>query len=269
MGPARNRVSRPAVSHRRELQFTRSTLAAKSLSTAPGSEIQRPLATVVIGGMASGTSLDAVSTPAVHWNMAISINADAIARDVVVIGASAGGIRAVTELLSRLPEDLHAFIGVVIHRGDRSPSNWASMIGRRTKLRVVEPAHGDSLTRGAVYIAPSDQHMTFENGAVSLDRNEKKHSTRPAVDPLFMSAARSYGRRVVGVVLTGGGWDGMLGLRDIAAAGGVTLAQQPSDAEIPSMPEHAIAANHVTAVLTVDEIGEVLVCLARGNAWSC
>ena len=92
--------------------------------------------------------------------MALSINAESRARDVVVIGASSGGIPAVTRLLSRLPEDLQAFIGVVIHRGDKAPSNWSSMLGRRTRLRVVEPAQGETLTRGVVNIAPSDCHMT-------------------------------------------------------------------------------------------------------------
>jgi two-component system chemotaxis response regulator CheB len=88
--------------------------------------------------------------------MTASINPEKIARDVIVVGASAGGIRAVIELLSRLPADLPAFIGVVIHRGAESASNWSAVLGVKTKLRVVEPDQGDSLTHGVVYIAPSD-----------------------------------------------------------------------------------------------------------------
>jgi two-component system chemotaxis response regulator CheB len=194
-----------------------------------------------------------------------SINPEMIARDVIVVGASAGGIPAVIEVLSRLPADLPAFIGVVIHRGAASRSNWSHILGRKTTLRVVEPSDGESLIRGTVYIAPADCHMRFEHERITLDGGPKEHSTRPAVDPLFASAALAYGPRVVGVVLTGGGHDGTRGLLDITKAGGLSLAQKPSEAEHPSMPEYAIAYDHVRAALTVDEIGDVLVLLARGG----
>lgn len=198
--------------------------------------------------------------------MSVLINPEKIARDVIVVGASAGGIRAVIELLSRLPEDLPAFIGVVIHRGAVSMSNWSTSLGMKTKLRVVEPSNGDSLMRGVVYIAPADCHMTFEHDSIALDGGAKEHHTRPAVDPLFTSAALAYGPRVVGVVLTGGGHDGMQGLVAITTAGGLSLVQKPSEAEHVSMPEYAIAHDHVLAALTVDEIGDALVLLARGGA---
>jgi two-component system chemotaxis response regulator CheB len=199
-------------------------------------------------------------------SVGLSINHERIARDVVVVGASAGGIRAVIEILSRLPSDLPAFIGVVIHRGAASTSNWSDVLGMKTKLRVVEPANGDALTRGVVYIAPSDCHMTFEHDRIALDGGAKEHHTRPAVDPLFSSAAIAYGPRVVGVVLTGGGHDGMQGLLDVTTAGGLSLVQKPAEAEDASMPEYAIAHDHVRAALTVDEIGDALVLLARGGA---
>jgi len=198
--------------------------------------------------------------------MSVAINPEKIARDVIVVGASAGGIRAVIELLSRLPADLPAFMGVVIHRGAYSTSNWSTTLGTKAKLRVVEPNDGDSLTRGVVYLAPADCHMTFEHDSIALDGGAKEHRTRPAVDPLFTSAATAYGRRVVGVVLTGGGHDGMQGLLDITTAGGLSLVQKPSDAEHVSMPEYAIAHDHVRAMLTIDEIGDALVLLARGCA---
>ena len=197
-----------------------------------------------------------------------SINSEKIPRDVVVVGASAGGIRAVVEMLSRLPSDLPAFLGVVIHRGAGSPSNWSRTLGSKTKMRVVEPANGDALVRGVVYIAPADCHMTFEDERVALDGGPKEHHTRPAVDPLFISAAAAYGPRVVGVVLTGGGHDGMQGLLDVTTAGGISLVQKPSEAEDSSMPEYAIANDHVRAALTVDGIGDALVRLAHGEAIS-
>lgn len=198
--------------------------------------------------------------------MSASINTEKIARDVIVVGASAGGVRAVIELLSRLPEDLPACIGVVIHRGAVSMSNWSTSLGKKTKLRVVEPSNGESLMRSVVYIAPADCHMTFEHDSIALDGGAKEHRTRPAVDPLFTSAALAYGPRVVGVVLTGGGHDGMQGLLAITTAGGLSLVQKPSEAEHASMPEYAIAHDHVRAALTVDEIGDALVVLARGGA---
>jgi two-component system, chemotaxis family, protein-glutamate methylesterase/glutaminase len=198
--------------------------------------------------------------------MSFSLNPEKIARDVIVVGASAGGIRAVIELLSRLPADLPAFVGVVIHRGAASLSNWSDVLGGKTKLRVVEPTDGDPLMRGVVYIAPADCHMTFERDRIALDGGAKEHRTRPAVDPLFASAALAYGPRVVGVVLTGGGHDGMQGLLDITTAGGLSLVQKPSEAKDASMPEYAIAHDHVRAALTVDEIGDVLVLLARGGS---
>jgi len=196
--------------------------------------------------------------------MGSSINREKIARDVVVIGASAGGIRAVIDILSRLPGDLPAFIGVVIHRGADSTATWADVVGMKTNLTVVEPSHGHPLTRGFVYIAPADCHMTFEQDSIVLARGAKEHYARPAVDPLFASAARAYGPRVVGVVLTGGGHDGMQGLLDVTTAGGLSIVQKPSEAEHASMPAYAIAHDHVCASLTVDEIGDALVLLAQG-----
>jgi two-component system chemotaxis response regulator CheB len=197
--------------------------------------------------------------------MSVSINSEKIARDVIVVGASAGGVRAVIDVLSRLPPDLPAFIGVVIHRGADSKASWSDVLGMKTKLRVVEPTDGDSLTRGVVYIAPADCHMTFELERIALDGGAKEHRTRPAVDPLFTSAACAYGPRVLGVVLTGGGHDGMQGLLNITTVGGLSLVQKPSEAEHASMPEYAIAHDHVRAALAVDEIGDALVLLARGR----
>jgi two-component system chemotaxis response regulator CheB len=198
----------------------------------------------------------------------VTINQEHAVRDVIVVGASAGGVRAVIELLSRLPADLPAFIGVVIHRSPGSTADWSEVLGMKTSLRVVGPNDGDTLTRGVAYIAPADCHMTFSRDRITLDGSAKEHRTRPAVDPLFISAAAAYGPRVVAVVLTGGGHDGMQGLLRVTTAGGVSLVQKPSEAEHTSMPEYAIAHDHVRAALTIDEIGDALVRLARGEAFS-
>jgi two-component system, chemotaxis family, protein-glutamate methylesterase/glutaminase len=194
-----------------------------------------------------------------------TINQEEVARDVVVVAASAGGIPAVIEILSYLPADLPAFLGVVIHRGRRAPADWSGMLARKARLRVVEPAAGDPLTRGFVYVAPTDANLVFVGDRVALDHTTKENYTRPAADPLFRSAALAYGPRVVGVVLTGCGSDGTKGLVEIARCGGLSLVQQPSEAAHPSMPASAIARDHVDASLTLAEIGQALVDLAWGR----
>lgn len=199
-------------------------------------------------------------------SMQTTMNTAHLPRDVIVMGASAGGIRAVVAVLSRLPADLPAFVGVVIHRGAQFPDNWSNVLGRRTALRVIEPTDGATLEQGVVYVGPADHHMTFSDGRVHLDRGAKRHYTRPAVDPLFTSAALAYGARVVAVVLTGGGDDGALGLVSVTMAGGISLVQKPSEAQNAGMPLHSIARDHVSAELNVEAIGDALVELAYGRA---
>ena len=201
-----------------------------------------------------------------HRHVGISLNPESLVRDVIVVGASAGGIRAVMRILARLPAALPAFMGVVIHRSAESTSSWSEVLGQGTKLRVVEPGDGEPLTNGSVYVAPAGCHMIFEQERVVLQRGAKEHYTRPAVDPLFNSAALAYRRRVVGVILTGGGHDGMQGLLSITMAGGLSLVQKPSEAQDAAMPEYAIAHDHVRAALSVDEIGDALVLLSQGRS---
>ena len=195
-----------------------------------------------------------------------SINTEKQTRNVIVIGASAGGIEAIIAVLSELPADLPATIGVVIHRGAWGTSDWSAMLGSKTRLRVVEPADGDHLAHGVVYVAPSDFHLIFAGGKSHLEHGRKIHHTRPAVDPLFMSAALEYKSRVVGVVLTGGGDDGLQGLLHIKAARGISLVQEPTEAQVASMPTQAIIGDHVDAVLSLDEIGAALTLLANDEA---
>ena len=198
--------------------------------------------------------------------MQVSINDAARARDIIVLGASAGGIRAVMEILAKFPADLPATVGVVIHRGASSTADWSDVLGMRTRIRVVEPAHGERLSRSVVYVAPPDCHMVVDSERVLLDRGPKRQFTRPAVDPLFTSAALAFGPRVVGVVLTGGGQDGVQGLLAIHAASGLALVQSPVEATHASMPINAITGDHVDAVLPLAAIGEALVRLAHGEA---
>jgi two-component system chemotaxis response regulator CheB len=146
------------------------------------------------------------------------INLDRVCRGVIAIGASAGGVQVLGDLLAVLPADLPAVVGIVLHGNRFHEGRLTAVLGRRAALKVVEPGHAEALGPGAAYLAPRDQHLTFVDGAAGLDRGPREHGTRPAIDPLFRSAAAGFGRRVVGVLLTGYGGDGVTGLvaRDMA-----------------------------------------------------
>jgi len=194
------------------------------------------------------------------------INAGRIKRDVIVIGASAGGVQPLKDLLQLLPPNLAAVVAIVLHRSPYHDTSLPVVLGRHALLSVLEPADRDPVLSGAVYVAPRDQHMIFEDGCVRLSRGAREHHTRPAIDPLFRSAAERYGPRVVGVLLSGMGSDGVSGLIAIKKAGGVSLVQHPGEARFERMPCTAIAEDDVDAMLTVDELASVLAAVARGEA---
>ncbi len=195
-----------------------------------------------------------------------AINGDHVARDVVVIGASAGGVLAIKDLLEALPGDLGAPVLIVLHRSPFHETRLAEVLGRHSPLVVMEPDDGASIRAGLVYVAPRDQHLVMHDGVVRLDRGPKQHRTRPAIDPLFLSAAAIYGRRVVGMLLSGMGGDGVSGLIAIKQAGGVSLVQSPLEAQFPTMPSRAIREDDVDAALTVDALARVLPVLVAGGA---
>src|SRR5262245_24437339 len=196
----------------------------------------------------------------------IHINGDRTVRDTFLLCASAGGIQALTEILKRLPATLPATLGIVLHRSPTFESQLDRLLGRISALPVAEPADGDPIKVGQVYIAPRDQHMSIQDDRWRLDRGPKVHFSRPAVAPLFMSAAANRGRRAVGVLLSGGGSDGVSGLLAIKAAGGLSVAQHPSEAEAPSMPRHAIHDDHVDAILRLEQIASLITALAIGES---
>lgn len=162
-------------------------------------------------------------------------------RDVIVIGGSLGGPRAVRELLCGLAPDIQAAIFVVLHTHPDSPRLLARMFADVTTLRVDYAHDGDPVDHGRVYVAPPDHHMVLETGRVGLNRNARENRSRPAIDPLFRSASRAYGARVVGVLVTGMLDDGVQGLWFVRRRGGVTVVQDPEDAEAADMPSAAIA----------------------------
>jgi two-component system chemotaxis response regulator CheB len=193
------------------------------------------------------------------------INTERLVRDVVTIGASAGGVVALMRLLELLPSDLAATLTIVRHRSPFHETQLPLVLGRRAGLTVLEPTDGEAIQRGVVYVAPRDHHMVLYDGMVRLDRGPKQHRTRPAIDPLFRSAAAIYGRRVVGVLMSGMGGDGVSGLIDIKQSGGISLVQSPAEAQFPTMPSRAIREDDVDAALTVDGIAEALPVLAAGG----
>ena len=196
----------------------------------------------------------------------VIINAQQLARDVIVIGASAGGVLVIKELLTALPGDLAATVLIVIHRSPFHETQLPHVLGLHAALVVREPEDGAPMKPGIVYVAPRDQHLLVHDGFVRLDRGPKQHRTRPAIDPLFLSAAAIYGKRVIGVLLSGMGGDGVTGLIAIKHSGGVSLVQSPVEAQFPTMPSRAIKEDDVDAALPVADLARALPILVAGGA---
>jgi two-component system chemotaxis response regulator CheB len=174
----------------------------------------------------------------------------------VFIGGSAGGIEALAELLSRLSPDLAAPVLVVLHVGTSGMSVLPAILDRVGSMHAFTPADGETLENGAIYVAPRGRHMLVEDGHVFLNEGPTEHGLRPAIDPLFRSAARSYGARAIGVIVSGMLDDGTAGLGEIRARGGWALVQQPAEAAFPSMPASAIASVDVDFVLPAAELAD-------------
>ncbi|HWS55337.1 MAG TPA: chemotaxis protein CheB [Pyrinomonadaceae bacterium] len=188
-------------------------------------------------------------------------------KDIVVVGTSAGGIEALRKLLGALPPDFPATVFVVQHLSPDVPSLLAQILERATSLPVQTARDGERFRRGRVYVAPPDRHLMLGDGdLMRVTRGPKENRFRPAVDPLFRSAARAYGPRVVGVVLTGGLDDGTTGLLALKQRGGTAVVQDPADALVPSMPLSAVTHVKVDYCLPLAGIGPLLVRLATEAA---
>jgi two-component system chemotaxis response regulator CheB len=182
--------------------------------------------------------------------------------DIIVIGASAGGVEAISLLIAEFPRDLRAAVLVVLHLA-RGRSMLPEILSRAGRLPASHPEDGDSLEYGRVYVARPDHHLTLEPGRVRVVHGPTENGCRPAVDPLFRSAARIYGPRVIGVVLTGALDDGTAGLAAVKEAGGVAIVQDPDEAFAPSMPRSARAFVPVDHVLPLREMGVLIAQLTR------
>ncbi len=170
-------------------------------------------------------------------------------RNVIVIGASAGGIPPLLAVVEQLPADFPAAVLIVMHMPALSKSRLPQLLQRASALPVSVAEHMRPLEPGQIIVAPPDRHLLVYPGRVELSHGPRENHTRPALDPLFRSAARAYRERVIGVVLSGTLYDGSAGLMAIKSYGGVALVQDPTEALMAGMPESAITAAQVDAVL--------------------
>jgi two-component system, chemotaxis family, protein-glutamate methylesterase/glutaminase len=188
--------------------------------------------------------------------------------DLVAIATSAGGLRALTEVLSGLTADLPASIAVVQHLDPRHRSLMADILNRQSRLPIKQAEEGDRVQPGAVFIAPPDRHLLVNvDGTLSLSRTELVHFVRPSADLLFESVAASFKDRALAVMLTGTGSDGATGVEAIKKMGGTVIAQDEGTSEFFGMPGAAIQTGVVDFVLPLKDIGPALTKLiVRGEA---
>ncbi len=187
-------------------------------------------------------------------------------RDIVVIGASSGGVSALLELVKMLPPDFPAPIFVVQHVAPDSPSILPQLLSAASALPARHPQNGDRVEPGVIYVARPDHHLLVEDGRVLVTRGPKENRFRPAIDALFRSAAYTYGPRVIGVVLTGYLDDGTSGLWTVQHLGGLAVVQDPLDAQSPAMPANALAFVTADYVVPLAGLGALLTRLTAEPA---
>ncbi len=182
--------------------------------------------------------------------------------DVIALAASAGGLTAISRILSALPADFPAAIVIVQHLDPRHRSLMASILSRRTPLHVKQAEEGDGLSPATVYIAPPNRHLLVNpDGTLSLSQSELVHFVRPSADLLFESVAASYQHCAIAIVLTGTGSDGAMGVQAIKKMGGTVICQDEESSEFFGMPGAAIQTGNVDFILSLEEISSALVTL--------
>jgi two-component system chemotaxis response regulator CheB len=182
-------------------------------------------------------------------------------KHIVVIGASAGGIEAMRTLVAALPPDFPAPICVVVHTAPHAPGILDQILTRAGPLPAAQAGGRERLRPGHIYVAPPDHHLVVEPGIVRITKGPRENRFRPAIDPLFRSAAQVYGPGAIGVILTGSLDDGTAGLWAIKQLGGVAVVQDPNSALYPGMPEHVISHVDVDYIVPLEDVAPLLVRL--------
>jgi two-component system chemotaxis response regulator CheB len=179
--------------------------------------------------------------------------------EIVVIGGSAGSLEVVLKMVGAFEEHTDTSFIIVLHRKNDATSVLEEILSARTAIPVKEVEDKDPILPGTIYLAPPDYHLLIENEKVfSLDTSEKVHYSRPSIDITFESVAQVYGPRAIGVLLSGANTDGAAGLAKIKQAGGHTIVQDPTSAEVSYMPQQAIKLKAYKQVLHADEIAGVI-----------
>jgi two-component system, chemotaxis family, protein-glutamate methylesterase/glutaminase len=179
-------------------------------------------------------------------------------RDIIVIGGSAGALAPLRTMLAYLTGDLPATLFVVIHIPSDVTSLLPEIMSCAGPLRAIHPYDGQRIERSMIYVAPSDHHLLVDDGIIRLVHGQRENHHRPAIDPLFRSAARVYEQRVAGVLLSGRLNDGSAGLMAVKMRGGLAVVQEPTEAVYSEMPIRAIQHSSADFVLPVKEIVELL-----------
>lgn len=183
--------------------------------------------------------------------------------DIIVIGTSAGGLKALGAIVGALPADIDAVLFIVQHLPADKPSILPQILADVGSLPASHPLDGEPIQTGRIYVAPPDYHLLVNQGSMRVVREPQENRFRPAIDSLFRSAARAYGSRVVGVVLTGYLDDGTVGLQAVKKRGGVAIVQDPNEAEYPSMAKSALRYVKVDHCLPLAEMPDLLVRLSK------
>jgi two-component system chemotaxis response regulator CheB len=183
--------------------------------------------------------------------------------DVIVIGASSGGVQPLSLIARSLPEDLGAAVFVVLHVPPDSPSQLPAILNRAGRLPAAHAVDGEPIRRGRIYVAPPGLQTYIDQGRIRVQRGPRENNHRPAIDPLFRTAAHYYGPRVIGVVLSGALDDGSAGLLAVKKGGGIAVVQEPADATVPDMPTHALEVVAVDHRAAAEMLGPLLAGLIR------
>src|SRR5258706_6925068 len=186
-------------------------------------------------------------------------------RDIVVIGASSGGLQVLQTIVGGLPQNFPAAIFVVVHIAPEAKSHLPAILMRSGALPAKHAQDNEAIQLGHIYVAPPDFHLLLRNGKMRVLRGPKENFHRPAIDPLFRSAARFFGPRTIGIVLSGGQDDGAAGLFSIKSHGGLAIVQDPNDAPFPEMPANALLAATVDFQVPAIEIANLIINLTGGT----